>query len=415
VIDGGNASELPGEIVLRIDSTERVCIVRAGLSDRTDPRSDDSAFPVPKQRAPTQCGAHNQLSTAPLNGVRRDNMSAPLLEVEDLTIQYSTSEGPVTAVSNASFTVDRSEYFGLVGESGCGKSTIAKALVGGLDDNGYVESGTISLRGTEIQDFSEREWNEEVRWDDISLIPQSSMNSLDPLGRMSDQAVEIAQTHTDMTREEALDRFRELFEIVGLQPERIDEYPHQFSGGMSQRVIIALALYLDPDLIIADEPTTALDVIMQDQVFRHLDQLRDEFDTSMILITHDISLVFESCDSMAVMHAGQIAETGSVFDLYDEPRHPYSILLQESFPDVSDPERELGTIDGTPPQLLGEVSECSFADRCPWAVEECTASEPPLEPIDGSPDHRGACFRKDEVHELYERDRTPSPAGGDGA
>ena len=342
-----------------------------------------------------------------------ENMSEPLLEVEDLTIQYDTREGPITAVSNASFTIGRSEYFGLVGESGCGKSTIAKALIGGLDDNGRIESGTIRYNGTDIQDYTEPEWNENVRWEGISLIPQSSMNSLDPLRKMSTQAVEIAQAHNDMSREEALDRFAELFEIVGLQPDRIHDYPHQFSGGMSQRVIIALALYLDPDLIIADEPTTALDVIMQDQVFKYLDMLRDDFDTSMVLITHDISLVFETCDSMAVMHAGQIAESGSVIDLYDEPRHPYSILLQESFPDVTEPNRELSTIDGTPPQLIGEVSRCTFSDRCPWVEETCTESEPPLEPIDSHEDHVGACFRKDEVHEMYESNRQSPKTGGD--
>jgi peptide/nickel transport system ATP-binding protein len=184
---------------------------------------------------------------------------APLLEARDLTIQYDTANGPLTAVSNASFTIEEGEYFGLVGESGCGKSTIAKALVGGLDDNGRIASGTLSFRGEEVQDYSQADWNRELRWTNVSLIPQSSMNNLDPLRKISTQAIEIAQTHTDMTKREALDRFEELFEVVGLQADRVDEYPHQFSGGMQQRVIIALALFLDPDLIIADEPTTALE------------------------------------------------------------------------------------------------------------------------------------------------------------
>jgi oligopeptide/dipeptide ABC transporter ATP-binding protein len=338
---------------------------------------------------------------------------APLLEARDLTIQYDTANGPLTAVSNASFTIEEGEYFGLVGESGCGKSTIAKALVGGLDDNGRIASGTLSFRGEEIQDYSQADWNRELRWTNVSLIPQSSMNNLDPLRKISTQAIEIAQTHTDMTKREALDRFEELFEVVGLQPDRVDEYPHQFSGGMQQRVIIALALFLGPDLIIADEPTTALDVIMQDQIFKHLDGLRDEFDTSMVLITHDISVVFESCDTMAVMHAGQLAEHGSVFDVYDDPRHPYSILLQESFPDVTEPERELATIDGTPPQSFGEVSRCTFSDRCPWAIDECTAGEPATERVEGSDTHLAACVRANELGGLSDAELAAAAAGED--
>lgn len=329
-------------------------------------------------------------------------MSEPLLEVEDLSIRYETPGGMVSAVSNASFTIDEGEYFGLVGESGSGKSTIARAVIGGLDDNGRVTSGTIRYKGTEIQDYTSRQLNKEIRWKEISLIPQSSMNSLNPLQRVSEQAVELVQVHTDMSKEEAHNRLRELFEIVGLQESRISDYPHQFSGGMQQRAIIAFALLLEPSLIIADEPTTALDVIMQDQVFKYLDRIREETDTSMLLITHDISLVFESCGSMAIMHAGQVAETGSVTSLFDEPRHPYSILLQQSFPDIRHPNRELEVIDGEPPTLHGDVNYCAFADRCPWAVEECTASAPQLDQIDAvSEAHEAACFRKDEVLELY--------------
>jgi len=338
-------------------------------------------------------------------------MSTPLLEADDLTIQYQTSTGSLTAVSNASFTIEPGEYFGLVGESGCGKSTIAKAIVGGLDDNGAITSGTLRYEGTEIQDYTEQQFNDEIRWKEISLIPQSSMNNLDPLQRVSDQAIEIAQVHSDMGREEALDRFQELFETVGLQPSRIHDYPHQFSGGMQQRAIIALALFLEPSVIVADEPTTALDVIMQDQIFKHLEEMKSTLDTSMLLITHDISLVFESCDRMAVMHGGQVAESGSTADVYDDPRHPYSILLQEAFPDIERPERELGTIDGAPPESYGEVSECTFVDRCPWATEECCESEPKLEPVAGNHRHRAACFRMDEVSDLYETEGTPETTG----
>jgi oligopeptide/dipeptide ABC transporter ATP-binding protein len=329
-------------------------------------------------------------------------MSEPLLEVEDLTVQYRTGSGQVTAVSDVSFTVDTGEYFGLVGESGCGKSTLAKSLIGGLDSNGRITSGTVRYKGEEIQGFTERELNREIRWKEVSWIPQGSMNSLDPLQRVGEQAVEIAQTHTDMTEDEALDQFADMFEIVGLQQSRIDDYPHQFSGGMQQRAIIALALFLEPSMLIADEPTTALDVIMQDQVFKYLDEIKEETDISMLMITHDISLVFESCDKMAIMHAGQAAEVGTVTEVFDSPRHPYSILLQEAFPDVRYPDRDLEIIEGNPPQNIGEVDYCTFADRCPWAVEDCHRTVPPLEQIEGEAEgHLAACIRKEDVLREY--------------
>jgi oligopeptide/dipeptide ABC transporter ATP-binding protein len=324
-------------------------------------------------------------------------MSEPVLEVEDLTIKYRVDDGWVSAVSNASFTIEEGGYNGLVGESGCGKSTIAKAIIGGLDDNGEVTSGTIRYKGREIQDMTQQELNREIRWDEISLIPQSAMNSLDPVRRIDTQAVELAQVHTDMGKAEAIDRLRELFSVVGLQEERITDYPFEFSGGMQQRAIIAFSLLLDPSLIIADEPTTALDVIMQDQVFTYLDKVRDEFGTSMLLITHDISVVLESCDQVTVMHAGQVAETGSAIELYENPRHPYFILLKDAFPDIESPEDPLSIIEGEPPQLHGEVDFCTFADRCPWAVEECEEGMPPLEPADeDAPGHLASCIRKDE-------------------
>ncbi len=323
-------------------------------------------------------------------------MADPLLEFDDVTIQYQTNQGPLTAVSNASFTVDQGEYFGLVGESGCGKSTIANAILGGLDDNGEVTSGTISFKGREIQDLSERELREEIRWKEISWIPQGSMNSLNPLERIDDQAIEIARTHTDLTRTEAGQKLEEMFEIVGLDPDRVSDYPFEFSGGMQQRVLISFALFLEPSFIIADEPTTALDVIMQDEVFKYLDTIKDG-KIGLVLITHDISLVFESCDDMAVMHAGQICETGPVTDVFDAPRHPYSILLQRAFPDVRFPDRDLVSIDGNPPENFGAVDYCSFVDRCPWAVDACREAEPPLESVpDGSSDHLAACVRQDE-------------------
>jgi oligopeptide/dipeptide ABC transporter ATP-binding protein len=327
-----------------------------------------------------------------------------ILEVEDLTVRYHTADEPITAVTDVSFGIDAGEYFGIVGESGCGKSTMAKAILGALDDNAEIASGSIRYKDQELVGMTQKELNKEVRWKEISYIPQGSMNSLDPLMRVENQAINIAQTHTEMSKSEALEKFKETFEIVGLDPERTNDYPHQFSGGMQQRAIIALALFLKPSFLVADEPTTALDVIMQDQIFKYIDEIQDNFDTSIMLITHDISLIFESCDRMAVMHSGQIAETGTVSEIYHDPRHPYAILLQDAFPDIRDPGRELSTIKGIPQQQTGEVDYCTFVGRCPWEVDECTAQAPPLERIEDETGtrrpHRAACIRKHETPEL---------------
>lgn len=330
-------------------------------------------------------------------------MADPLLEVEDLTVQYETNAGMLTAVSDASFTIREGEFFGLAGESGSGKSTLAKSIIGGLDDNGEVVSGTLRYRGEEIQDLGENALNERLRWKEISWIPQSSMNSLDPLQRVSEQALEIGQVHTELSDEAIRGKLQEMFDVVGLQQSRIDDYPHQFSGGMQQRAIIALALFLEPSLVIADEPTTALDVIMQDQIFKYLDQTKAATDTSLLLITHDISVIFESCDSVAIMHASQVTERGSTEAVHDNPRHPYAFMFKEAFPDIREPKRELEVIDGYPPELMGDVDFCSFADRCPWAVEECREGAPPLEAVgDDDATHAAACVRADEAYELYE-------------
>lgn len=339
-------------------------------------------------------------------------METPILEFDNATIQYTTESGPVTAVSNASFSVGRGSFFGLVGESGCGKSTLAKSIIGGLDENGKVTSGKILYNGTEIQEYTQSELNKKIRWNKISYIPQASMNSLDPLSKVSDQAWEIASVHTELEYEEAMDKFRSMFNVVGLQESRIDDYPHQFSGGMQQRAIIALSLFLDPKLIIADEPTTALDVIMQDQVLKYLDKIQENTQISMLLITHDISVVLESCNKMAIMHSGQVAETGSTTEIFDNPKHPYSILLQEAFPDHREPNRDLTVIDGYPPETIGDIDYCTFASRCPWETEECHKFGPPLENIsDNSIDHKAACVRKNEMDKLRNERRQSSMAG----
>lgn len=326
-------------------------------------------------------------------------MTEPLLEVDGLHIRYETRQDEIHAVNDVSFSIGTNEFFGLVGESGSGKSTIAKAVIGGLDDNGSVTSGAIRYRGQPVHDMTERELSQQIRWKEIAYIPQASMNSLDPIMRLDRQAVELAKVHTDWGKQQALERLSELFEVVGLPGERIYEYPHQFSGGMQQRAIIAFGLFLEPSLLIADEPTTALDVIMQDQILTHLKSIQKEEDVSVLMITHDISVIFEKCDSMGVLHGGQLSELGDVRRMFDAPAHPYSYLLQQAFPDIRYPNRELSIIEGQPPQLREEVDYCTFADRCPWKTKECVESKPPLQAVSNFEQHT-SCIRYDEIDEL---------------
>jgi oligopeptide/dipeptide ABC transporter ATP-binding protein len=327
-------------------------------------------------------------------------MSETILSVDDLEITYRMDGSPdIRAVSGCSFEVEQGEYFGLVGESGCGKSTVAKSVVGALDGNGEITGGEIRFNGTPIHNYSEKQFRKELRWTDIAVIPQASMNSLDPITKISDQAVQIGQTHTDRSAADLKDRLAELFDIVGLSESRINDYPHQFSGGMEQRAIIAFALLLEPQLIIADEPTTALDVIMQDEILAYFDEIK-QGDFSMLLITHDMSVVLENCDSMAVLHGGQTAETGSVTEIHENPRHPYTKLLQEAFPDIRTPNQELMEIPGNPPELTDDVDYCTFVDRCPWAIEECRSGAPPIEPTDERGDHCSSCIRSSEIEEF---------------
>lgn len=335
-----------------------------------------------------------------------------LLEVTDLTIQYQTSEGPIQAVTDASFTLEEDDFVGLVGESGSGKTTIAESLIGMLADNGKIVEGEILYKGEPIQHYTESEFRENIRWKEISLIPQASMNSLDPIERIDNQALVLANTHTDWSEKRILDRLQELFTIVGIPAERISDYPFQFSGGMQQRVVIALGLLLEPSIVIADEPTTALDVIMQDQIFKHISNIRESDGVSMLLITHDVSVVFENCNRVVIVHGGHIAEKGDVKNVFSEPSHPYSVLLQQAFPDIRYPDRELTIIEGKPPQFFNNVDKCTFVERCPWAIEACTDELPPLQATDSDGRHHSSCIRVDEMNELVQRS-SHTPAGVD--
>lgn len=340
---------------------------------------------------------------------------APLLEVEDLVVTYRTGKGDLTAVDGISFTVHEDEIFGLVGESGCGKSTVAKAILHLLPTNGQVPSGSIRFRGVELTELRKRELDA-LRWENLALISQGAMNALNPVHRISSQIVEAIQAHRDVPQSEARERVADLFEMVGLDPDRMNDYPHQFSGGMKQRAYIAMSLALDPDLIIADEPTTALDVIVQDQILKRLKELRDELDISVIIISHDISVIAETCNRLGVMYSGKLMEYGDLKDIFANPYNPYTLGLQNAFPTLRGDQTDLISIPGSPPDIADLPDGCRFMDRCPFATAKCGTKHPPLESV--AEDHASACYHHEEVERMREEaaqreawQRTVSAAG----
>ena len=316
------------------------------------------------------------------------------LEVEDLEVYYETEDGPAQAVDGVSFTLEEGENLGIVGESGCGKTTLAKSIIGILPDAGYVNDGSIRFKGEDLTTLSEPE-RRRLKWEEISMIAQSAMNSLDPVYTIREQIVEAIETHRPGTgRVESTEIVTEMFELVGLDPERADDYPHQFSGGMRQRAMIAMALALEPSLILADEPTTALDVIMQDQILKRIGTIQDEVNSSMLVITHDVSVVAETCDRVIVMYAGKIAEEGPVEEIFGQPYHPYTIGLKRAFPNIRESSQDLLSIAGYPPELVDPPKGCRFAERCPMATDECREVEPPAV-VNG--DLRSYCHHVDRV------------------
>jgi peptide/nickel transport system ATP-binding protein len=297
-----------------------------------------------------------------------------LLEVRDLTIAYRDRSASVQALDHVSFTVKAGEALGIVGESGCGKSTLAKAILALLPRNANVTAGSAVLAGTDLFKASEKELRR-LRWTTMAYVTQGAMDSLDPVTRVIDQFVLTGRAHGDgavRARAEAL------FRDVGLDTRWLRSYPHELSGGMRQRVIIALALLFEPPLLVADEPTTGLDVIVQRQVLDLLRRVRAEHGTGVIFISHDIAAVAELCSNIAVMYAGRIVETGAMVDVLEEPHHPYTMGLKQAFPDMRDPRRVLINIPGAPPALDRPVEACQFAPRCPFAQEVCRTRTPSL-------------------------------------
>jgi len=308
-----------------------------------------------------------------------------LLRVENLKTYFEIMRGYVKAVDDVSFKIEKGEAFGLAGESGCGKTTTALSILKLLPPNGRIISGKILFEGKNLIEIPEEEWRKNYRWKKISVIFQGAMNSLNPIMNVGNQIAEAILLHEKITKEEALERAKKLLDLVGIGAERVDRYPHELSGGMKQRAIIAMALACNPDLIIADEPTTALDVIIEAQVLRVIKELQRKLNISMIVISHDLSMIAETCEKIAIMYAGKIVEMGDITAVYKESLHPYTEKLIGAFPSIVGPRRELSTIEGFPPDLLNPPPGCRFHPRCPYAREECKKEEPKLIPTNKDP------------------------------
>jgi len=320
----------------------------------------------------------------------KGDTDSSVLDVQNLKTYYTTQRGPVKAVDGISFEVKRGEALGLAGESGCGKTTAALSILRILPSNGEIVGGKMLFKGTDIVSLKEAQMRQ-VRWKGISIVFQGAMNALNPLFKVGDQIVEAIKTNEPRTRQkEAYERTDRLLELVGIQPSRARDYPHEFSGGMRQRALIAMSLACNPDLLIADEPGTALDVIVQAQVLKLMSELKAKLNLSMILITHDLSIIAELCERTAIMYAGKIVEQGEVARIFKEPLHPYTQGLAGAFPSIKEARRRMISIHGSPPDLLEPPKGCRFHPRCSKAMKVCKEKDPNTTRI-GKIDHRVAC------------------------
>ncbi len=305
-----------------------------------------------------------------------------LLRVTDLKTHFFTTRGVVRGVDGVSFTLEKGEVLGLAGESGCGKSTLGYSLIRLVPPPGKIVGGDIELDGVNLTSMNETAFRREIRWKRISMIFQGAMNALNPVYSIGYQMMEPFKYHTDLPEDEAKERIAKHLELVGLDPEITSRYPHELSGGMKQRVMIAMALLLEPDLVIADEPTTALDVIVQAQIINLLKKLKKELGLSLIFITHDLSILAEISDKIAVMYAGKIVELGDSGRIYENPRHPYTQKLLAAIPRVHEKLEKLEFIPGAPPNLANPPPGCRFHPRCPYATKICMEKEPERKVLD---------------------------------
>lgn len=325
-----------------------------------------------------------------------------LLKVDDLSVEYTTDGGQLRAVDGVSFSLRAGETMGVVGESGCGKTTLAKAILRLLDENGEITGGSIQFRDADLSALSDSELQDEIRWKEVSYIPQNAMAALDPVYTVGDQMIQVIRRHTDKSKSEARERAAELFERVDLDPDWMHDYPHELSGGQRQRVTIALALALSPSLIVADEPTTGLDVIVQEQINQLITEIQADIGCAIIFVTHDMSVVSNISDRVAVMYAARIAELGDIEDVFERSSHPYTIGLQNAFPKMNEfaAESDLIEIPGEPPDLLSPPEGCRFAERCPFSTAECRQIEP--DGVNVGDGHRIECIYPDQVDEFRE-------------
>lgn len=319
------------------------------------------------------------------------NEKKSFLSVKNLTVEYRSQGEDVHAVNGVSFELSEGETLGLVGETGAGKTSTAKAILRVLPDVGAkVKSGEVFLDGEDLLTLSERKM-QNIRGNKISMIFQDPMSALDPVQTIVEQVAEPIRFHNKVSKAEATARAIKMLETVGITPDRVREYPHQFSGGMRQRAVIAIALACEPKLLLADEPTTALDVTIQAQVLDLISDLRKQFHTAMLLITHDLGVVGEVCDKVAVIYAGEIVEYGDKMELYDHPAHPYTKGLFASLPDLEKTVDRLTPIDGMPPDPTDLPAGCMFHPRCPYATEECKKNRVELTKV--GPDHFSRCLK----------------------
>jgi len=318
-----------------------------------------------------------------------------LLDVTDLKTYYFTYEGITKAVDGVSFQLNKGEIVGLAGESACGKTTVALSLMKLLPPEAKIVGGEIWFNGENLTSKDEGEMRR-IRCKEISIVFQGAMNALNPVRRVGDQIAEAIMEHESVNRYEALERVSELFVKVGIDPKRMEEYPHEFSGGMRQRVMIAMALACNPKLVIADEPTTGLDLMTQAQVLKLIKNLRDEMGVSLMLITHDLSVIAKTCDRAIIMYGGKVVENSDAVSIFTKMFHPYTYLLINAIPTIKGEKRSLRAIPGNPPDLKNPPRGCRFHPRCPYAIELCKRKEPPLREIEKG--HYVACHLSEKIN-----------------
>ena len=314
-------------------------------------------------------------------------MSKTVLKVENLNMHYETIAGNVSAVRDVSFELKEGESFGLVGESGCGKTSVAMSLLQLQADNAKISSGSIKLNDEELVTKTEKELRK-IRWKGISIVFQGAMNAWNPVVKIGEQIREAIREHyPNNSKEENSDKIKKLFDIVGLDHSIMNRFPHELSGGMKQRAVIALALSCDPKVLIADEPTTALDVVIQDQILKEISKVQELLGLSLIYISHDIAVIAEMTSNMAVMYAGSIVEMGKTSEIFANPRHAHTKLLLESTPSIVGEKKKLRSLDGEPPSLIGDIKGCTFSPRCPEPSDSCKNQSLEMGLIEAAPDH----------------------------